>query len=361
MKLSLASSLLDFANRRKVIFSLGSLLFVLAIFLSLKVSHFFSAQHAEETPRNVEVILVKQEPIRAVTRLIGTVRAKQEAIYSAKVNGHLKIHTPSGANVSKGTIIAEIDDTQLSKQYDILLEKARIAKIQYERLKTLETKNSASQATVEKKQIEWLEAEKQAVKGKQDIEKALLIASFDGFLGTYKFREGAYLKKDETIVSLYDPSGVIIEINISEGILETLSDSPNALIDDQILPLSHFKKVIDPETHMASALIELPEEYKSKYIIGTSIDVDLVVKEIPNAFVIPYEAVFIQNQKTYVYVVKENKAKRTLVKLGVRQKDKIEISEGLHENDQVIWRGQNRLYDGIDVEVYDPLKSQFKK
>lgn len=109
-----------------------------------------------------------------------------------------------------------------------------------------------------------------------------MIVSFDGFLGTYKFREGAYLKRDVTIVSLYNPSGQVIEINISEGILETLPDNPNVLIDGQLLPLSHFKKVIDPETHMTSALIVLPEEHKTKYIIGTSIDVDLVVKETPN-------------------------------------------------------------------------------
>ena len=228
-------------------------------------------------------------------------------------------------------------------------------------MKTLETKNSASQAAVEKKQIEWLEVEEQITKVRQDLENTSLIASFEGFLETYKFREGAYLKKDETIVSLYDPSGVFIEIGISEGILETLSDSPNALIDGQLLPLSHFKKVIDPETHMVSALIELPEGHKSKYIIGTSMDVDLVIKEIPSTFVIPYEAVFIQNQKTYVYVIKENKAVRTLVELGVRQKDKVEILKGLYENDQVIWRGQNRLHDGVRVEVYDSLKSQFKK
>ena len=266
MKLPLVPSFLNFINKRKIPIFYSFLLFVLATFLFLKADSFF-ATHSEEPARIVEVILVKQEPIRITSRLIGTVRAKQEAIYSAKVNGHLKIHNSSGTRVAKGDLVAEIEDIELYKQYDILLEKARIAKIQYERLKTLETKNSASQATVEKKQIEWLEAEKQAIKGKQDMEKTRLIASFDGFLGTYKFHEGAYLKKDETIVSLYDSSGQVIEISISEGMLGSLSDNPDALVDGQLLPLSHFKKVIDPETHMASALVKLPETLKIKYII----------------------------------------------------------------------------------------------
>lgn len=351
------STILSFFNNDKLRITIFLVLFGIVILWVLKTNHFFSPSFTEIT-RNVEVIAAKRELLRSVTRLIGTVCSKQEAIYSAKVNGHLKIHIPSGDSVTKGELIAEIEDQELHKQYNILLEKATIAKTQYERFKTLEQKNSASQATVEKKQIEWLEAEKQVAKSRQDIEKARLIANFDGFLGTYKVKNGAYLKKDEAIVSLYDSNNQMIEINIPEGILEIVADNPKALVDGQLLPLVHFKKVIDPETHMALAVIELPQ---AKYIIGTSIDVDLVVKEIPNALVIPYEAVFIQNQTTYVYVAKENKAMKTLVKLGARQKETVEILEGLEENDLVIWRGQNRLYDGIEIEVYDAIKSQFKK
>jgi membrane fusion protein (multidrug efflux system) len=152
----------------------------------------------------------------------------------------------------------------------------------------------------------------------------------------------------------------VIEVEISEGILKDLPENPKAWVLGQLLPLSHFQKVIDPETHMASAFIELPDSFP-KQIIGTAIDVELVVKESPAALVIPHEALFIQDQKIYVYGVEGKKAVRTLVEVGIRQKDKVEILDGVKENDQIIWRGQNRLYDGIDVEPYDPTKSQFEK
>jgi len=356
MKTLLKAHLSALLTYKGKIIVLGALL---VVFLVFKGALLFTNQ-ASEKPKCVETIVVKKEPISLLTRLIGTIQAKQEVIFSAKAPGHLKIYVLSGTFVKQGTVIAEIEDTELNKQYDLALEKVRIAKVQYERLKMLASKNSASAVDVEKKELEWLEAQRQLAAEKQNLERAHLTAPFDGFLGSYKFREGSYLKRDETIVSLYNPEGQVIEVEISEGILKDLPENPKAWVLGQLLPLSYFQKVIDPETHMASALIELPDSFP-KQIIGTAIDVELVVKEYSAALVIPHEALFIQDQKTYVYGVEGKKAVRTLVEVGIRQKDKVEILDGVKENDQIIWRGQNRLYDGIDVEPYDPSKSRFEK
>jgi multidrug efflux pump subunit AcrA (membrane-fusion protein) len=48
------------------------------------------------------------------------------------------------------------------------------------------------------------------------------------------------------------------------------------------------------------------------------------------------EAVFRQDQKDYVFIVLENKARLTEVLVGARGDRRYEILEGLEENDQVI-------------------------
>lgn len=316
------------------------------------------AADTSQSVKVVETVKVKRQPINHQIRLIGTVRAKRESLYSAKVNGHLDIHILAGAFVSKGTLFAEIENVDLQKQYTLASETASIAKTQYERAQTLQKSHSVSQQAVEQKHVAWLEAEDKMLSAKRELDKTQLTASFDGVLGAYKIREGAYLKEGDPIISLYDPKQRVIELDIPEGVLNQIPLQPKAVIGDQLIPLSQFQKIIDPETHMAFGLVELPETIQDNFIIGTTIDVELVIQESPNALVIPYEAVFIKDEKPYVYRLKDNKAKLTPIKLGVRSKEEIEISEGLQENEEVIARGQDRLYDDIEVKVSSPLPNK---
>lgn len=66
---------------------------------------------------------------------------------------------------------------------------------------------------------------------------------------------------------------------------------------------------------------------------------------------LPKEAVISTGSSPYVFLLKDNKAIRTDVKIGELKNNKLEIKSGINENDSVIIEGMDRLSDNDDVKV----------
>jgi multidrug efflux pump subunit AcrA (membrane-fusion protein) len=66
---------------------------------------------------------------------------------------------------------------------------------------------------------------------------------------------------------------------------------------------------------------------------------------------VPKDAVLIKKHGNVVYVVKEGKAEERLVKVGVTNGDRVEITEGLKEGETVVTSGQNMLTEGSAVKI----------
>jgi membrane fusion protein (multidrug efflux system) len=106
--------------------------------------------------------------------------------------------------------------------------------------------------------------------------------------------------------------------------------------------------MLDEETHMCPAYVTIECQ---DCIIGQTVPIDVAIAEHRSVLVIPYEAVFLRDGKSVVYIMKENKATLQPVTLGLREKERIEVQRGLKSGDQVIVRGQTRLYPGAPVVV----------
>jgi HlyD family secretion protein/macrolide-specific efflux system membrane fusion protein len=65
---------------------------------------------------------------------------------------------------------------------------------------------------------------------------------------------------------------------------------------------------------------------------------------------IPVEALFNENGKNYVYVVKDNKIKQTFVTVGATTDTNVEILKGLSEGTVVALAGPTYT-DGMSVRV----------
>jgi len=67
---------------------------------------------------------------------------------------------------------------------------------------------------------------------------------------------------------------------------------------------------------------------------------------------LPKEAVISTGGSSpYIFLLKDNKAIRTDVKIGELKNNKLEIKSGINENDSVIIEGMNRISDNDDVKV----------
>jgi len=75
----------------------------------------------------------------------------------------------------------------------------------------------------------------------------------------------------------------------------------------------------------------------------------LVRRDEPKALLVPLRAVLRDQGQTHVFVSKDGKAEKVMVKLGETQADRVLILDGLHAGDRLITTGMSELEPGQPV------------
>lgn len=97
------------------------------------------------------------------------------------------------------------------------------------------------------------------------------------------------------------------------------------------------------------------ESDTSGLIAGFEIDVDIIVDSVDDAIVIPIEALnHDEDNNPYVYTVdSSNQLTRVMIETGIQSDARIEVVDGLNEEDVVVLGSGEDLEDGMEVELED--------
>lgn len=318
-----------------------------------------SAQHKGEA-KLVAVARAKLSSIMRHERFIGTVESKQFAVIASKVKGVLEMRATPCAHVQKGQIIAIIHDKDGNQHYnyDAAKRLAAIAEAQYERASKLFSLKVMSAAILEEKHSTMLASAKTLKQAQNAVEELNIRAPFDGMLGAFKLREGAEVKSGDVITNCYNPQSLSIRFDVPSSVLPEINDSSFAVIDKKRYKLTHFQNMVDNETNMCPVYVNIDsEEHKHTCIVGSSVDVLLVLTNKEHVLTVPYAAVFIKAGKTCVYIVKDNQINIAEVVLGVREKNLVEITSGVAVDDLVVVKGQESMYPTMPVQAIEAKTS----
>lgn len=84
---------------------------------------------------------------------------------------------------------------------------------------------------------------------------------------------------------------------------------------------------------------------------GVSVKVSSDTYTAENEIIIPYDAVYFENEGAYVYTVQDGHAVKTYVTTGIFDDTRIQIIDGIAEGDIVITSWSPRLLDGVEVDA----------
>ncbi len=89
---------------------------------------------------------------------------------------------------------------------------------------------------------------------------------------------------------------------------------------------------------------------------GSSVRLSIVAQTIPNALVIPAQALLTAEDGTTSVMVagSDGKAHQTAVKIGVKQGDQVQIVDGLKAGENVVTVGAYGLPDGAKIKIQEP-------
>jgi len=206
----------------------------------------------------------------------------------------------------------------------------------------------------------------ESAKGKYAGAEAMLSYSqirspINGFVTDRPLYPGEMAAAGTPLLTVMDLSQVIAKAHIPQSEAATLSVGAKATLTVPGVekPVEGKITIVSPALDPNSTTVEVWVQAKNpgqQLKPGTSVQLSMLTKAIPNALVIPAAAVQPGADGAMIVMLlgSDSKAHKTTVRTGVRQNDDIQVLEGLKVGDKVILSGAYGLPDETKVKVEVP-------
>jgi HlyD family secretion protein len=211
-------------------------------------------------------------------------------------------------------------------------------------------------------------AQREAARGRNESAQAQLSYSrltspIDGVVTDLPFYPGETPPAGTAVVTVMDTSRVIARTHVSQSDASQIGiGNPANLIGPNGVPIPAKVTQLSPAIDAASSTVEVwveADNKDGKLRPGASIRVEMIAKTVPNALVIPPQAVMTSSQgATFAILIdKDNKPHLRKIAVGIRDAGKAQITDGLASGDRVATTGAYELFR-LDPDVLNRTKVQ---
>lgn len=304
-----------------------------------------------------DYVVLEARPIANQIDLTGTLMAGESAMLSAQIAGLIKsIHFEEGEKVRQGQLLVKLDDRQWVAQRQKLAAQLETAKTNLARQQALLEIKGVSQAVVDDAAlaVETIEADQQELEVM--IDYALIRAPFSGQVGLRSVSQGAYLQAGSPVARLVQLDPLKLEFSVPEryAFQVRTGQSVRFTVAGQE---EHYEgivyatePVINESTRALRIRAKVPNR-NGRLIAGAFAEVNLTLDSIPDALLLPTEAVMPQLQDQIVYRINNGTIETVKVKPGVRLPRLLQIQEGLSAGDTIMVAGLLQAEDGMKVRA----------
>ena len=301
----------------------------------------------------------------------GQIEAINSPMIAAEVGGRIiSIAADVGQDVVVGQALAKIDpvDFKLAKDLvsaDIDRLKSLIVaqKLQVKRFKTLVTKKSANQSSLDEAQAQ-LGALKAQLAGArvrfQQAErnriKSQIVSPINGKVDERKVSEGDYVKVGTPLFHLTTLSHLRVWLPFPESLgvqlkvgLPVTLNSPVAPGQRVVSTITRIRPEITRSSRAINVIIDL--ENPGDWEPGASVTGKVRVAVHKKTLVVNQASIIRRPAGLVVYLLADGKVQEVPVTTGIHQGGIVEILSGVQAGDQLALDGAAYLTDGVVVEV----------
>lgn len=325
---------------------------------------------------NVKVYKVIRQKISEKLFYTGLIEAQNKIVITPEVGGKIaKIYVESGDKVSKGKLLAELDTRAIRLQMEQAQAAMAVAEASYndasrnmERMERLKQENAVSEQQYEKVKLAYDSAAAQLQQAratvnlaKHSLNVSLMKAPFSGVIASKNAEVGdvinpmmAGYSPSSGVVTLMDFSQVKIQIDVSHQDIVRIRKGQAVQFKVSAFPDKIFPgevKVVNLAADQMTKKFKVEIRVNNPELLlrpNTYGEVILEVSTHEDSLVVPQQAVL---ENKYVFLVKENKAVKKEIKVGLQNTDMLEIVKGLEEGDLVIVDGNFGLENGAELEI----------
>lgn len=312
----------------------------------------------------VKTITLKDSLFTHYIEIQGNVDTKENIVISPEYSGILtQVYVKAGQRVSKGQILARIDDGGMGSQLAQAETQLALAKTTFERQKNLWNQKIGSEIQFLQAKTTLESQQKAVAQIKSQLNKTRIVAPFSGTIDEVITEKGKVVAPGMELFRIVNLSNMYVTANVPENYIGQLKTGATVEVYLNSLGKTYKGRVrqvgnyINPNNRTFAIEIALPNP--DNLLRPNQVAV-LKIEDYknPKALLLPENIIQENAQGNKIVYVIENregkhlaKAVQKTVETGFTTGAYVEIKSGLEPGEVVITDGVKSLKDGITVEV----------
>jgi membrane fusion protein, multidrug efflux system len=305
----------------------------------------------------VSGVIVQPQVLDNVVRSSGRVLSSESVDLVTEAAGRIDaISFREGAYVHKNDLLVKINDDDLQAQLRKTEFQIQLASDQEKRQEHLFKSDGISREAydIALNQVNTLKADRDNLSA--SIRKREVRAPFDGFIGLRYVSEGGYVSQTTRIASIQKTNPVKVDFAIPEKYAGKVAvgDLVHFSNDEMKQQFTGRLYAIEPKIDPTMGTLQLRalcDNKSGKIFPGAYVQIELRLKQITDALMVPTQAIIPVLKGQTVLVRKNGVVASVPVKTGIRTATSVQILDGLVAGDTVLTTGIMQLRPGMPVNV----------
>ncbi len=310
----------------------------------------------------VSVATLKDTMFNHYLDIQGSVETKENILIQPEMPGTLvALNVKAGQRVSKGQLLARVDDGGSSQQVASLETQYQLAKTTFERQKNLWSQKIGSEIQYLQAQTQMLSLQRSVAQAKAMLSKTEIRAPFSGTIDEVFVERGQVVSAGpQGLMRIVNLNNMYVSTSIPESYIGKLKvgtqvdvflTSLNKNYKGKVRQIGNF---INPNNRSFGIEVSIPnpENLLRPNQVAKLKVIDYTVK---NAIVVPSNVIQEDgkgNQFVFVATNSDGKtatAKKAMVTIGKSSDNVTEILSGLSANDIIVIEGVNTISEGMKL------------
>jgi membrane fusion protein (multidrug efflux system) len=314
-------------------------------------------------PAAVQVLTAEATTLPRTLSAVGSLESPRMTTVSPEIAGTVvALDVPEGTRVEAGHVVARLDDAEARATLAVASARLENAKNRLARQEPLHAQGVASKQALDDARAELRAAEGAFREASTRLEKHTIRTPFAGVLGLRQVNVGQYVPAGQPLVEITLSGALELRFHLPQRELPLVAPGQvvagivgrcEARFEGKVIAVDPR---VDPATRMVGIQAAVGGDDDQLHP-GMAVRVRLLVDEIPDAILLPQEAIVRQGTKYVVYTADEkNEAHPREVQLGEFFVDGVHVKQGVSAGERVVVSGQQKLQPGspIDPKPFEP-------
>lgn len=319
-----------------------------------------SEAKVENPVKSVKVLTKMVEPVTLndYLSLPGETEPDADVCISSESAGIVTwVGAEEGDRVERGSVIVRLDVSSSGARFDKAKAAKKLASEQLRRRQELLKKGVLAQEEFDRMESELAQSEASLKEMQVSVGYGIAVSPISGIVNKRYVDRGERLNVGDKVADIVDPSIIRTTVNVPEMDIPYIKKGQEVAVTVDAIPGRSWKGVVEfvsfkadrsSKTFKVRVLTDNPD---GVIRAGMLARVSLLRRSLEGAITAPLFSLINQGGERLVYVEEDGVARARTVTIGVIEKDRVQILEGLKAGDNLIVAGHNMVEDGTRVAV----------